>query len=103
MTDVDGKVWEQVIAGADQRTWQPFKPGDNQYRALRHTLTLKAKLPATIRPGWHQIGLWLPDAYQPLRLDPRYAVRVANRDVVWWTDSGEQYGINVLGTLEVVE
>ena len=41
--------------------------------------------------------------YPPLRLDPRYAVRVANRDVVWWTDSGGKYGINVLGTLEIVE
>lgn len=101
LIDVDSKVWEQVIAAADPRTWQPFKPGDDQYRPLRHTLTLKAKLPVTIRTGWRQIGLWMPDASPPLRLDARYAVRVANRDVLWWTDSDGRYGVNVLGTVEI--
>jgi hypothetical protein len=45
----------------------------------------------------------MPDASPSLRLDPRYAVRVANRDAVWWTDADGRYGINVLGTLEIVE
>jgi hypothetical protein len=102
LIDLDGKVWEQAMA-ADPRTWQPFKPGDDQYRPLLHTLTLKVRLPAATRKGWRQIGLWLPDASTRLRLDARYAVRVANRDVVWWTDLDGRYGINVLGTLEVGE
>lgn len=103
LIDLDGKVWEQAISGVDPRNWQPFKPGDDQFRPLRHTLTLKAKLPATIRAGWHQVGLWMPDASSSLRLEPRYAVRVANRDVVWWTDAEGRYGINVLGTLQIAE
>jgi hypothetical protein len=45
----------------------------------------------------------MPDATLPLRLDPRYAVNVANRDAVWWTDTEGRYGINVLGTLEIAE
>jgi hypothetical protein len=103
LIDLDGKVWEQVIARVDPRNWQPFKPGDGEYRPLRHTLTLKTKLPATVRAGWHQIGLWMPDASPSLHLDPRYAVRVANRDVAWWTDAEGRYGINVLGTLQIAE
>jgi len=103
LIDLDGKVWEQIITGVDPRTWQPFKPGDDQYRQPRHTLTLKAKLPVTFRSGWHQVGLWMPDASTPLRLDPRYAARVANRDVAWWSDADGKYGINLLGTLEIAE
>jgi hypothetical protein len=72
-------------------------------RPLVHTVTLKMRLPATMKPGWYQIGLWLPDASQTLRLDPRYAVRVANRDVPWWSSSQGQYGIDVLEMMEVVE
>ena len=61
LIDADGKVREQLRTEADPRSWQPFKPGDDQYRPLRHTVTFKGKLPATLQPGWHQIGLWLPD------------------------------------------
>jgi len=49
------------------------------------------------------VGLWMPDAYRRLRLDPRYAVRAANRDVLWWTDQEGRYGVNLLGVMEVIE
>ncbi len=103
LVDVEGRVWEQIAADVDPRTWQPFAPGDDQFQPLRHTLTLRAELPATLGPGWYQIGLWMPDASPSLRLDPRYAVRVANRDSTWWTDADGRYGINVLGMLEIAE
>lgn len=91
------------VGGRDQGQVHHPKPGDDQFRPLRHTLTLKAKLPATVRAGWHQIGLRMPDASSSLRLDPRYAVRGANRDAVWWTDAEGRFGINVLGTLQIAE
>lgn len=103
LIDVDGKVWEQVSAEVDPRAWQPCAPGDPEFRPLRHALTLRGKLPTTLRAGWYQVGLWMPDADPSLRLDPRYAVRVANRDVMWWTDADGHYGINILGTCEVVD
>jgi len=34
-------------------------------------------------------------------MDPRYAIRVANRDAPWWTDGAGRYGINILGRIEV--
>ena len=102
LVDVDGKVTELPVPESDPRQWQPFEPLDEAYKPLVHKIRFTGRLPAAIQPGWYQIGLWMPDADARLRLDPRYAVRVANRDVPWWTDARGQYGVNVLGTLEVV-
>ncbi|NUQ63091.1 MAG: hypothetical protein HUU20_11495 [Pirellulales bacterium] len=89
------------VTGSGPRRWQPYRPGDEEFRPLVHRIVLTVPLPATVKPGWHQLGLWLPDAGDSLRLDPRYSIRAANRDVPWWTDSQGRYGINVLGMLEV--
>jgi len=98
-----GSVIPFEAKGADPRRWQPFDPEDKQYKPLTHKLSVKAQLPAAARPGWYQLGLWMPDAHQTIRLDPRYAVRTANRDVVWWTDREGRYGINVLGVVQIAE
>jgi hypothetical protein len=102
LMDRTGKVTELPVTGADPRQWQPFRPGDAEFKPIVDRITWSGNLPATIQPGWQQIGLWLPDDVESLRRDPRYAVRVANRDVPWWTDVRGQYGINVLGVVEVV-
>jgi Domain of unknown function (DUF4832)/Domain of unknown function (DUF4874) len=99
--DRTGQVTELAVTGANPRQWQPFRPGDTEYKPIVHRISWTGHLPANVQPGWHQIGLWLPDAAGSLRLDPHYAVRAANRDVPWWTDPGGQYGINLLGVIEV--
>ena len=96
----DGDV-HALTTEADPRAWQPFAPADPQYTALVWTISLDASLPDVLAPGDYRIGLWLPDAADSLRLDPRYAVRVANREVPWWLDRHGKYGINVLRTLRV--
>jgi Domain of unknown function (DUF4832)/Domain of unknown function (DUF4874) len=94
-----GKIHE-FTTDIDIRKWQPFEPGDRSYKPLTHTIRLpRVKLPATLRPGPYQIGLWLAAPEPSIRLDPHYAVRLANRDILWWTNRNGQYGINVLGTL----
>ena len=102
LLDRTGKVTELPVRDADPRQWQPFRPGDAAYQPMVHRITWTGNLPATVRPGWQQIGLWLPDAAGSLRHDPRYALRVANRDVPWWTDVLGRFGINLLGVIEVV-
>ena len=102
LMDRTGKVTELAVTGADPRQWQPFRPGDTEYKPLVHKITWAGPWPADVKPGWHQIGLWLPDAAESLRLDSRYAIRVANRDVPWWTDPRGNYGINLLGVIEAV-
>jgi hypothetical protein len=102
LLDRIGQVTELPVTAADPRQWQPFRPDDSEYKPIIHKITWTGPLPANVRPGWYQIGLWLPDAAGSLRLDPRYAIRVANRDVPWWTDPGGHYGINLLGVIEVV-
>jgi hypothetical protein len=88
-------------ADAQPRAWQPFDPGDEQFTPLTHAIAATTRLPADMPPGSHMVGLWLPDAAERLRLDPRYAVRFANRDVPWWTTAAGEYGVNVLGTIDV--
>jgi len=102
LLDRTGNVVELPVPGADLRQWQPFRPGDAEHKALVHRITWTGSLPAGMRPGWQQVGLWLPDAAGSLRHDPRYAIRAANRDVPWWTEVRGRYGINVLGVIEVV-
>ncbi len=96
----DGTVYP-FETEADPRTWQPFDPADSEYKPLTHTIALDAQLPADLPPGSYRLGLWLPDAAETLRTDPRYAVRVANADVLWWQDREGRYGVNVLGVVEV--
>jgi len=102
LMDRTGKVTELSVPDADPRQWQPFRPGDGEFKPIVHRIAWRGTLPAGIPTGWQQVGLWLPDAAESLRRDPRYAVRVANRDAPWWTDVRGQYGINVLGVVEVV-
>lgn len=102
LIDRTGAVREIPVPAADPRRWQPSRPDDSEFKPVVHRITWAGPLPQNVRPGWYQVGWWLPDAADSLRLDPRYAVRVANRDVPWWTDPNGRYGINLLGTIEVL-
>lgn len=90
-----GKPVELPLA-ADPRTWQPFAPGDPAFNALSHAVKFQGALP-DLPPGDYSLALWLPDAAPSLRHDPRYAIRLANRDTTWWTDEEGRYGANILG------
>ncbi len=103
LIDTEGKVFEFPINDADPAKWQPFQPGDEDYKPLTHKISIKEHLPLEIKAGWYQVGLWLPDAYDSLRLDPRYAIRFANRDIPWWADIDGNYGINIIGVIEILE
>jgi hypothetical protein len=100
----DNHVYKLADSVADPRRWQPFRPGDPEFRPVLYTLTLQLEtgLPPDVAPGEYRVGLWLPDAYGSLARDPRYAVRVANEEVPWWVDPQGHYGINVLGTVQVL-
>jgi len=79
------------------RKWQPFKPGDKEFRPLEHRYELSIDLPDYISSGEYQVGIWLPDSSSTLRNDPRYAMRLANRSVTW----EPKWGINLIGKIEV--
>jgi hypothetical protein len=53
----------------DPRRWAPGETVE---------LCLSAKLPAGLAPGAYQVGLWLPDAADSLRMNPSFAVRLSN-------------------------
>jgi uncharacterized protein DUF4832/uncharacterized protein DUF4874 len=97
----DGKVVEFKIPEANPLTWQPFDPQDAECQAIQHKIRAEIDLPAELSPDHYGLGLWLPDAYESLRLDPRYSIRLANRDTLWWTNDDDQYGVNLLGTVQV--
>jgi len=88
---------------ANPRNWQPFHPPDPNYKPLVHTISYNGKLAQDIKPGTYTLGLWLPDPKPTLRLDPQFAVRVANRDSRWWVSADGQYGVNTLHPVRVTE
>lgn len=102
LIDLSGNVYT-FKTDADPRSWQPFEPGNVTYEPLVHRIKLQASLSKSLAPGWYRLGLWLPDRSEKLREDPRYAIRVANRMIPFWTDAQGKYGINLIGMLEVVD
>ena len=101
LIDEEGAATEIEVKNGDPRRWQPHEPGDADYKPLIHRFAIEHRLGADLAPGIHQLALWMPDAHRRLRADPRYAVRVANRQVAWWTDKTGRYGANVLGQVQV--
>jgi hypothetical protein len=94
---------KKPIQNADPRTWQSQKPGedtDNSYEPLVHVIRTSFIMPQAT-PGWFKIGLWLPDQLKNLQKDPRYAIRLANRDIPWWKNASNQYGVNILGITKI--
>jgi hypothetical protein len=60
----------QVLAtDVDPRRWAPGQEVE---------LCLSVKVPAGAAPGTYSVGLWMPDAADSLRMNPAYAVRLAN-------------------------
>jgi len=97
----DDRVIRLGPSAADPRTWQPYDPTDSSFTPKVHEVTCDAVIPPDTAAGTYPLCLWLPDASPRLQKDSRYAVRVANGDVPWWTDVGGRYGLNVLGVVRV--
>jgi len=99
-----GQVAQVSETGADPRRW-PLSgaPGSKDVGVFTPLGLVMGELAISedLAPGSYLLGLWLPDASETIRRDARYAVRVANRDVPWWTTPAGEYGINVLGTVTV--
>ena len=87
-------------AQAVTNKWRNNGTFARKWTAEAGTITLNEApvLPATMAEGTYQMYLHLPDAYESLASDPRYAVRFANQNV-WDPNTG----MNDLGvSVEVV-
>jgi hypothetical protein len=91
-------IGAEILAKGLATERQPFEPSDETYAPFTHILHAEALLPPGLPAGTRQIGLWLPDACESLRLRPDYAIRTANRDTPWTEVAG--HGCNRLGTVE---
>ena len=101
LIDASGDVVLTQKTDANPQTWQPYEPGDPDYKPLTHAI--KGEIPTKeVEDGEYMLGLWLPDGSERIRMDSRYAVRTANRDVPWWTTADGRYGVNILGTVTIV-
>ena len=74
-------------------------PGDPLFEPLVHLVEYDLAIPAALESGTYALGLFLPDAAG--NLDARFAVRVANEGVAFWTSATGEYGVNVLGNVTV--
>ena len=97
------KTIHEIPLDANPRHWQPFGPKDPDYKPLLHKISYDRKLPGNIKPGKYKLGLWLGDPKDTIRLDPQFAVRLANRETTWWTGVDGQNGVNILHTIQVAE
>ena len=74
-----------VIVGADGSAVElptgydchALQPRDDAGAAATHEIAFAGTLPASLPPGPHRIGLWLPDISESLRYRPEYAIRLA--------------------------
>ena len=97
----DERVVHEIALAVNPRDWQPYSPNDPEYKPLLHTIKYEGKLSEMVRPGKYKLGLWLDDVKDSIRLDPKFAIRVANRDSEWWVSAEGTYGVNVLHTIRV--
>lgn len=79
----------QLPLSSDPRRWKP--------NGVVSTVNESLTIPDTAYNGTYDLYLWLPDAYESLQNDARYAVRFANNGV--WEESP---GMNALGAQVVV-
>ncbi|WP_437855462.1 DUF4832 domain-containing protein [Sorangium sp. So ce363] len=85
-----GEARRVAEVDADPRRWAPGEESE---------MCLEAQIPADLPPGDYQLGLWLPDASERLRDDPRYAIRLSS-GAAWDGASG----VNLLdAAVRVVE
>ena len=75
----NGNKTYPLLLASDPRTWLP--------NGVVSTVNEQLSLPDGIENGTYQLYLYLPDAYESIADDPRYAVRFANTDV-WDAASG---------------
>lgn len=64
---------------ADPRRWLP--------NGVVSTINEQVDIPQNAKEGTYQLYLWLPDFYESIQNDPRYAVRLANKDL-WESKTG---------------
>jgi len=95
------KVYTLAEAKTDARKWYPCLPNERTVLSPEYKLNFKAELTDEIAPGKYKLGIWLPDSAKTIHKDARYSIRLANRDVPWWTAKDNSYGINVIGDVTV--
>jgi len=95
------KVYTLAKAKTDARKWYPCDPENRTILSPEYKLNFNAKLTDNIAPGKYKLGIWLPDNAKTIHKDARYAIRLANRDVPWWTGEDNSYGINIVGDITV--
>ena len=86
-----------VLQGNDQ-TWSlPLKTDPRRWlpNGVVSTISEQVTIPADVRRGTYHLYLYMPDKYNSIAADPRYAVRFANKDV-WDAATGmNDLGANI--------
>lgn len=100
LIDEQGKVTE-FLTDTNVHDFQPYDPKDSECTPLIHTIKGKFTVPQDLAAGTYKVGLWIPDGSERLKYNSRYAIRCANGDMEWWNSSDNNYGVNILATLEI--
>jgi hypothetical protein len=101
LIDEHKNVCRTTFVDVNVNDWQPYLPHDVACKPLTHCVAGDLNLPQDFPAGTYRLGLWIPDGADKLMHNARFAIRCANGDVDWLTNT-EGYGINVLGEVEVL-
>ncbi|MCK5458194.1 MAG: DUF4832 domain-containing protein, partial [Melioribacteraceae bacterium] len=70
LINTSGEIVLTQKSDANPQTWQPYKPGDLDYKPLTHSFEGDISI-KQIKNGEYMLGLWLPDADESIQLDSR--------------------------------
>jgi hypothetical protein len=96
LVDSSGKVYP-FNTKAQVQDWHPVTAKRKAGNTVSTELVLSKDLP----PGAYKLGMWLPDGSETLKYQPAYAIRLANKNVAWWTDPTQQYLVNVFAIVHI--
>lgn len=101
LIDDKDEVVHIIPTSSNVHDWQPYQPGDREYKPLIHTIRSEIQIPKELPKGKYRLGLWIPDASQELMMNNRFAIRCANGDIDWWVSPEGEYGINILTSINL--
>ncbi len=99
LIDENGHVCQRIRTRTDVMEWQPYRPNDEFYTPLTHTIKADVQMEGMVEKGTYKLGLWIPDGSEELMFNSRFAIRCANSDVDWWISPDRKYGVNILTTV----
>lgn len=98
--DANDKIVKEQQLDVNPRDWQPFEPGDMDYKLLTHKI--EGEL-SGLSAGTYKIGIWMPDKEDLVKnIDSAFDVKWSlENGLTHWYNQDNTKAINVVGEVTV--